>query len=160
VWYNPPVARKEVLTYKQLSELTYEELFRKAKEMLKQEQRLVNWFNAAARVDLLPILQALHDQVAQPGRRGEPDPNKPNWEQVCRLLGITPELVRQWKRRTQTDTDIRHLLGEEDNKPGTRVEDKNALATKHLQQLCSLVLSGDDIQAERLATAIVERYGF
>ena len=153
------MARKEVLSYKQLMAMSYEDLLRKAKDMLGQERRLMTWFNASARLSLLPILQALHDKVAQPGKRGEPDPRNPNWEQVCRLLGVTPEQVRQWKRRTQTDTDIRHLLGEERPRPGKR-EDNNGQAKQHLARLCTLVLSGDDIRAEQYAAAIVERYGF
>jgi hypothetical protein len=38
--------------------------------------------------------------------------------------------------------------------------DRNALAVKHLEQICRAVLNGDDIVAEKLASAIVERYGF
>src|SRR5215831_18586765 len=85
----------------------------------------------------LPALQAMHDKVAQPGRRGEPNSERPNWEDECRSLGLTPEIVRQWKRRTQADTDIRHLLGgraEEARQSAT--EDRNALAAKHLEQIC------------------------
>ena len=102
----------------------------------------------------LPALQAMHDKVAQPGRRGEPNSERPNWEDECRSLGLTPEIVRQWKRRTQADTDIRHLLGEEPKKPGKgATEDRNALAAKHLEQICRAVLNGDDILAEKLASA-------
>ena len=128
--------------------------------MIGQAQRLSVLFNGVERVNLLPALQAMHDKVAQPGKRGEPDPNKPTWEEECRTLGITPELVRQWKRRTQTETDIRHLLGDKPNKPGKRVEEKNAMAAKHLQQLCDLVLNGDEIHAEQFALGVAERYGF
>ena len=140
--------------------MSYEELLRTLKEMLKQAQRLSVWFNAAERVNLLPALQAMRDKVAQPGRREEPDPNKPTWEQVCRILGITPAQVRMWKQRTQTDTDIRHLLGEQPNKPGKSTEATNAQAVKHLEALCKSVLEGDDRRAEQLAAAIAERYGF
>src|SRR5215475_15112552 len=98
----------------------------------------------------------MHDKVAQPGRRCEPNPRTPTWEEECRSLGITPELVRQWRRRIQAEFDIRHLLGEEPNKGGgKRVEDKNALAAEHLQKLCKLVLSdreGDDERAQQLAS--------
>ena len=106
------MARKQVLTYRQFLEMSYGELLRTLKDMLKQAQRLSVWFNAAERVNLLPALQAMHDKVAQPGKRSEPNADKPTWEQVCRILGITPGQVRMWKQRTQTDTDLRHLLGE------------------------------------------------
>lgn len=153
------MARKEVLTYKQFADMSYQELHRTLKEMLGRAQRLSVWFNAVERVNLLPALQAMHDKVAQPGRR-EPNPGQPTWEQECRSLGITPEQVRRWKRRTQADTDIRHLIGEEPNPPGKRVEDRNAQAAQHLAQLCKLVLDGDEEHAERLAAALAERYGF
>lgn len=160
LWYNAWVAHKEVLTYKQFANMSYRELHRKLKDMLGQAQRLSVWFNAAERLNLLPALQAMHDKVAQPGRRAEANPHTPTWEQECRSLGITPEQVRQWKRRTQADTDIRHLLGEEPNPPGKRVEDRNAQAANHLAQLCKLVLDDDDVHAEQLAAALAERYGF
>src|SRR6516164_5588062 len=153
------MSRKDVLTYKQFADMSYQELHRTLKEMLGQAQRLSVWFNAVERVNLLPALQAMHDKVAQPGRR-EPNPAQPTWEQECRSLGITPEQVRQWKRRPQADTDIRHLIGEERNPPGKRVEDRNARAAQHLAQLCKLVLDGDDEHAERLAAALAECYGF
>ena len=155
--------KKDVPTYKQYADMSYQELHRELKHMLGRAQHLSVQFEAVERVNLLPALQAMHDKVAQPGRRGEPNPRTPTWEEECRSLGITPELVRQWRRRIQAEFDIRHLLGEEPNKPGKRVEDKNALAAKHLQQLCRLVLSdreGDDVRAEQLAAALAERYGY
>ena len=153
------MSRKDVLTYKQFGDMSYRELHRTLKEMLGQAQRLSVWFNAVERVNLLPALKAMHDKVAQPGRR-QPNPDQPTWEQECRSLGITPEQVRQWKRRTQADTDIRHLLGEQPNIPGKHIEDRNALAAKHLAQLCKFVLDGNDVPAEQLAAALAERYGF
>ena len=149
-----------VITYKEFADMSYHELHQKLKEMIGQAQRLSVLFNAVERVNLLPALQAMHDKVAQPGKRGEPDPKKPTWEEECRSLGITPELVRQWKHRTQTETDIRHLLGDKPNKPGEPAKDNNAMAAKHLQQLCQLVLNGDEIRAEQFALAVAERYGF
>jgi hypothetical protein len=50
----------------------------------------------------------MHDKVAWPGRRIV-DPAKPNLRSI---LGITPDLVRMCRMRTQANTDIRHLLGE------------------------------------------------
>ena len=94
-----------VLTYKQFADMSYQEQHRTLKEMLGQAQRLSVWFNAVERVNLLPALQAMHDKVPQPGRR-EPNPDQSTWEQECRSLGIEPEQVRQWKRRTQAYTDI------------------------------------------------------
>jgi hypothetical protein len=44
--------------------------------------------------------------------------------------------------------------GEEPKKPGKgATEDRNALAAKHLEQICRAVLNGDDILAEKLASA-------
>jgi hypothetical protein len=154
------MAHKEVLAYKQFAEMSYDHLHHKLKEMIERAQRLSVVFNAVERVNLLPALQAMHDKVAQPGRR-ERDPNQPTWDDECRSLGIAPEQVRQWRRRTQAETDIRHPLGEERNPPpGKRAEDRNAQAAKHLAQLCTLVLNGEEEQAERLAAALAERYGF
>jgi hypothetical protein len=102
----------------------------------------------------------MHEKVAQPGRR-TPDPNQPNWEDECRSLGITPELVRQWKRRTQAETDIRHLLGKEDQRPGKKTSSEvNAQALKDLERICRTVLGGDEIVAEQMALALAERYKF
>jgi hypothetical protein len=98
---------KEPLTHKQFKELGYDKLHSELKKMLAQARRMTLWFNAAERRNLLPALFAMKELVAQPGRR-EPDPSKPNWEDECRLLGITPEVVRQWKSRTAAETDIRH----------------------------------------------------
>jgi hypothetical protein len=151
---------KEVLAYKQFADMSYQGLHRKLKEMIERAQQLSVSINAVARVNLLPALQAMHDKVAQPGRR-ERNPNQPTWDDECRMLGITPEQVRQWKRRTQTDTDIRHLLGEMPNKPGKgKSEDRIALAAKHLEMICKSVLDGDEKRAEQLAMAFAERHGF
>jgi hypothetical protein len=119
------------------------------------------WFNAAERTNLLPALQAMHDLVAQPGRR-EFNPDQPNWEDECRLLGVTPEMVRQWKCRTAAETDIRHLLGEGDKPPGKKDSRtaRNAQAVKHLYTLVTAVSDGDDKQVEKLAAAFAEYYGF
>jgi hypothetical protein len=152
---------RDVKTYKQYADMPYLELHNELRRMLQQAQRLSIWFNAEERLNLLPALQAMHDMVAQPGRRTDRrESTDPTWEDECRSLGITPELVRQWKRRTQADTDIRHLLGEEPSRPGERGAASNAQAVQHLQAICTAVLRGDDLKAERLAAAFAERYGF
>ena len=105
--------QKLVPTYKEFAEMTYEQPHRTLKKMLSEAQHLSISIDAVQRLKLLSALQAMRDKVAQPGRRGEPNPNKPSWEDECRMLGISPEVVRQWRRRTQVNDDIRHLLGEE-----------------------------------------------
>jgi hypothetical protein len=102
----------------------------------------------------------MKDLVAQPGRR-EPDPNKPNWADECLRLGITPEQVRQWKSRTGAENDISYLLGREQPKApagGTDTKDKRAL--KYLQRLTKAVIDGDEVEAERIASAAAEIYKF
>jgi hypothetical protein len=150
---------KEVLTYKQYADMTYDELYRILKEKFRQAQRISLWFGELERLGVLVALTAMHDKVAQPGRR-IPNPNQPNWEDVCRSLGITPNLVRVWRCRTQANTDIRHLLGEQPAKPGGRQADGNSQIRHHLAELCREVLYGEDEQAERIAMELVERYGF
>jgi hypothetical protein len=141
------------------SQLTYEELLRELKAMVAQAQRQVIWFNRAAREKLLVALTAMRDKVSQPGRRVV-DPSKPNWEDVCGILGITPDIVRKWKHRTAAETDSRHLLGEEEQQPKPSQEQQNREALKHLERLVTAVLNGEDELAERLAAALAERYGF
>ena len=150
---------KQALTYQQFADMSYDELLKELKGMLGQARRINVWFSVIERVNLLPALQAMHDKVARPGRRN-PDPNKPNWEDICRILGITPDVVRMWRMRTQANTDIRHLLGEQPPKPKVSQEQMNKEALKHLQQLVTAVLTGDDEQAEAIAAALAERYGF
>ena len=151
----------DIRTKKEFAEMTYSELHRELKKMLGQAKRMTVWFNAVERVNLLPALLAMKEKVAQPGRR-EPDPNKPNWEDECRSLGITPDIVKKWKQRTQTESDIRHLIGEEPNRPAPRSSDSvnGALAVKHLQDLCKAVLEDDTTKAESMALTLIERYGF
>jgi hypothetical protein len=146
------------LTYKEFKEMGYERLHRELKKMLAQAERMTKWFNAAERINLLPALQAMHDLVAKPGQR-EPDPTKPNWEDECRLLGITPEQVRQWKSRTASETDIRHLLGERPKEPGAPPESISHIK-RHLEDLARAVLDGNDDRAERLAAMAAEMYRF
>jgi hypothetical protein len=134
----------------------YAALHRELIRMLKQAQRQVAWFNLDERAKLLPALQAMHNLVAQPGRRIA-DPDKPNWDDECRLLGISPDLVRKWKQRTAADTDIRVLLGEKP-KPGQKPSASEA--TRHLKALVEAVLGGQDDRAEDLAMVYEEIYQF
>jgi hypothetical protein len=159
------MARKEkpIRTYKEFSEMGFEELLRELKEMLGKAQRINVWFSAIERVELLPGLQALHDKCAQPGRRtdlGKGDPNKPRWDEVCKLLGISPDLIRMWRMRTAANNDIRHLLGEQPAKPRLSQEQRNREAQRHLMLLCGAVLNGDEEAAEKMALMLAELYGF
>jgi hypothetical protein len=151
---------KEVLTYRHFATMSYDELHKTLKEMLGQAGRLTRWFSAVERVNLLPALQAMHDKIAQPGRR-VPDPDKPNWDDWCRSVGLSPTIVRMWRMRTAANTDIRHLLGEEPvQKAKFTQEQKNREAVKHLRLLCTEVLNGSEETAEQLALTLAERYGF
>jgi hypothetical protein len=150
---------KNTLTYKEYAAMDYEELFKTLNDMIKQAQRMVVWFGSHERIGLLPALQAMKDKVAQPGRRIV-DPKEPNWEDVCRMLGITPDLVRTWRMRTAANTDIRHLVGEERPKPQLSPEQESKEAKRHLKRLCLEVVNGDMIAAYNLASRLVEEYGF
>jgi hypothetical protein len=131
----------------------------KLKKMLAQAQPLVLWFNSDERAKLLPALQAMHELTAQPGRR-EPIPDQPNCEEGYIMLGLTPELVRQWKRGTGAEQDLRILLGEKPTKKVQSQADRNAHAVKHLEELVRAVHDGDDDKAERLTAAFADYYGF
>jgi len=96
------------------------------------------------------MLQALHEIVAQPGRRTV-DPTRPNWDEICEQVGITPEMVRHWKQRTATETDIRRLLGEQSPSPGKREPDKLAEAFKELRRIVQTNQRHDTPLAEELA---------
>ena len=151
--------KKEALTYKEYADMDFEELYQTLKGMFRQAQRLMVWFGSEERLNLLPALQAMHDKVAQPGRRVA-DPNNPNWEDVCRMLGITPDIVRMWRMRTAANTDIRHLVGEQPPKPKLSQEQQNREAVRHLARLCRVVLNGDEDEAEHMALRLAEQYGF
>jgi hypothetical protein len=138
----------------------YEKLHKHLISMLNQAHRISRWFNAAERLDLLPALMAMRDLTAQPGRR-DPESNPvPDWNEECLALGINANVVRQWKHRTATDTDLRTMLGEESGKPGKRSSSAEADAIKHLQRLVQAVIDGKEEEAERLALALAEHYGF
>jgi hypothetical protein len=121
-------------------------------------------FNKHSRAKLLVALQALHDIAAQPGKR-EHDPDNPNWEGECELLGLTPELVRQWKHRTQSETDMRILAGELPKlhpkaKLEANAQAELATAKRLLEKLSRAVIEGREEEAERVASAAAEHYGF
>jgi len=144
--------------YEEFYAMGYAKLHRELLKMISRSRRLMMLFDAGERVNLLPALMAMRDIVAQPGRR-EIDPSKPNWDDECRILGITPEVVRQWKRRTAAEADIRKLIGEKPAKPGAK-DVSTAQALKHLRSLVEAVVEGDDVTAEKIALACVEIYGF
>jgi len=151
--HHPPLSQK------QYAELGYAKLHAELKRMLSQAERITTMFNAGSRLRLLPALYAMRELVAAPGQRSDIEPDRPSWERECRLLGITAEQVRQWKHRTAAETDIRHLVGEERARnaaPST----SNARALEHLARLATAVLNGDEIEAEKLAAAYAEIYGF
>jgi hypothetical protein len=148
-------------TYKQFKELGYARLHKELLKMISQSRRLMTWFDAGERLNMLPALLAMKDLVAQPGRR-EPDPSKPNWEDECRILGITPEVVRQWKKRTAAETDIRTIVGEKPKAQSAKDDAaaRAAQAMKRLQALVEAVVEGDEARAEKLAYAYAQIYGF
>jgi hypothetical protein len=139
--------------------LGYERLHRKLLSMMKQAQRMMLWFNAAERTNLLPALMAMKELTAQPGRR-EPDPNRPNWEEECALIGISPDTIRQWKVRTAAEADIKTLVGEEKTAGGKSDGPTVSQLKRQLALLSQAVITQDDERAEKLATAFAEIYGF
>src|SRR5215471_12622451 len=156
-------SKKDVLTYRHYADMEYDELLGALKEKFRQAQRISLWFNELEKAGVLVMLQALHDKVAQPGRRRDlagPDPESPTWADVCGILGITPNLVRVWRSRTQANLDIRHLLGEPVPEPGKKVEDTVSELRASLRRICTAVVYSDkEEEAEQLAMALIERYG-
>ena len=151
---------KAPLSQKQYAELGYARLHAELKWMLAQAERITKMFNAGSRHRLLPALYAMRELTAAPGQRSDIEPDQPSWESECRLLGITAEQVRQWKCRTAAETDIRHLVGEERAQRAKNAEPSNARALAHLARLTAAVLDGNEVEAEKLAAAYQEIYGF
>lgn len=149
--------RRPLLTVKQYVEMGYEALHKELKRLVDHSKRDMVWLNKERAVQLLPALMAMQSMVAQPGRRN-PTLGKPDWNEECRLLGITAAQVRQWKHRTAAEMDIRHLLGEDDQEPRTR-QVPPSLELQKLQMLVRAVLENPDL-GERLALQIAEEYGF
>jgi len=149
------------LSYGEYKALGYQKLHKQLAKMMSQTHRISRWFDAGERLNLLPALMAMRDLTAKPGRREPNSSHVPDWTEECYLLGINANVVRQWKRRTAAETDIRHLLGEEPNTPKRAGGgNANADAVKHLQRLVRAIVNGSEEEAERLALAIAERYGF
>jgi hypothetical protein len=115
-------------------------------------------FNRDKRDQLLPALLAMKEKVAQPGRRF-PTEGLPNWEEECKLLGIHPAAVRKWKERTQSEADLRMMLGEQPRPPKERHAPPSR-ELHRLQQLVQAVLDGDEDAAEHLAQQFAEEYEF
>jgi hypothetical protein len=151
---------KSPLSQKQYAELGYARLHAELKRMLAQAERITKMFNVGSRVRLLPALYAMRELTAAPGQRSDIEPDEPSWESECRLLGITAEQVRQWKHRTAAETDIRHLVGEERALREKNIQPSNARALAHLARLTAAVLDGNEVEAEKLAAAYSEIYGF
>jgi len=146
-----------VATYEEYKALGYDKLHRELKKIIAQSQRVIVWFNEGERASLLPALQAMKDLVAQPGRR-DPDPNKPNWADECMKLGITPEQIRQWKTRTGAESDISYLLGKQPKAASVSASGADKIALKYLVRLTKAVINGDEVEAERVASAVAELY--
>jgi hypothetical protein len=138
--------------------MEYDELHRELKRLLKQAGRVMRWFNEDKRAQLLPALMAMKALVAQPGRRF-PREGVPTWEEECKKLGISADLVRKWKQRTGAEHDLRKLLGE-DEYTQRKHHETMTIDQRKLQRLCEAVLNGEQVLAERLAAAYVEEYGF
>src|SRR6202035_1571246 len=147
--------KKAPLTYTEYKSLGYEKLHEELLRMLQARRRMVVWFNAAERSNLLPALMAMRDIVAQRGRR-EIDPDRPSWAGECTRLGITPEVVRQWKFQTASEQDIRHLIEEEQRIPRRRKPPDQT--KRHLAALVQAIIDGDDKRAEQLAHRFQEMY--
>jgi hypothetical protein len=148
---------KEPLTVKDYASLGYVKLHKEILTMVQEAERTTAQFNTDKQLCLLPALTAMKSLVAQPGRRFVVA-GQPCWEDECRSLGLTAEQVRQWKKRTASETDIRALLGEEKNPPKQRAP---ALSQEYrrMVMLAQAVVNGDEAKAEKIAQAIVEEYG-
>lgn len=155
------MATHDVLTVKQYAEMGYDKLHRELLRMIREAERTVVQFNQSKQIQMLPALTAMKTLVAKPGRRFVV-PGQPGWEEECRSLGIDPATVRQWKKRTGTEMDIRALLGEssEPKKKEAAVLDEARTLTYHrLVKLTKLILNGKDDEAEKMAHSIADEYG-
>jgi hypothetical protein len=54
--------------------------------------------NSEERANLLPALVAMQELTTAPTRR-EHDPDVPDWDEECFLLGLNPYTVRKWKQK-------------------------------------------------------------
>lgn len=160
-----PRKPKVLYTVQQCEAMGYKALHKLLVEVLARECRVIRWFNKTAQFDLLPALAAMKNLVAKPGGRTDLNPldgETPNWEMECELLGISSAMVRKWKHRTSSETDIRHLVGEVPRTP-TRNGDwqgKYLTAMKHLKTIVVLIEEGKFEKAEDTAYAIAEYHQF
>jgi hypothetical protein len=147
---------KSVEEYK---EMGYEALHKEVAGMISLAQRLVTWRGRAEHFGLLPALTALQQLTAQPGRR-IPIPGVPSWREECELLGITAEVVRQWRSRTQSEKDMRMMLGEQVFKRPKHNPLDAKLTEQQLYKLVTSILNDEEIDPEsqyyRIALAIAE----
>jgi hypothetical protein len=127
------------------ADMDYKQLHAKLEKLLQVETSLAKdamgelW---AVRVEQVAALDAMHKLVAQPGRSVHLDPAV-NWQQECELLGITPEQVRQMRKRY---------------KAGPRKHSRTAV--EDLKELCILLVDGKTKEARNLAAEWGPRYGF
>ena len=137
----------------------YPALHKEVAAMIGQAKRLVTWFGKAERWGLLPALTALQSLTAQPGRR-IPVPGVPAWQEECELLGITPEVVRQWRCRTQAEKDIRQMMGELPPRPHRSSPNQLEHYKQRLKLVVNKILTDDELDTDdelyRMAAHIAE----
>jgi hypothetical protein len=144
-------------TVRDYASIGYDKLHKELLKMVQEAERTTVQFNTDKQLRLLPALTAMKSLVAQPGRRFLVA-GQPGWEDECRLLGLSAEQVRQWKKRTASDMSIGTLLGEEKNATKKRAP---ALTQEYrrMAMLAKAVVDGEEAKAEKIAQAIVEEYG-
>jgi hypothetical protein len=133
--------RREALTVKQYREMGYEALHKELARLVARSNRTIMWLNRERQMQMLPALMAMDALVAAPGRRF-PTPGLPNWEDECHLLGLNPATIRQWKKRTGAEADMRAMLGEEREPRARNVPP--SLELHKLQMLVDAVLNDGD----------------
>lgn len=138
----------------------YDGLHKELTRLLDAARETSISFAAMTQLEILPAIEALRELTAQPGRR-VPDPSRPSFSDALYSLGLTPEVVRTWRRRTESDREIEErLIGKPKKATGKAAQRANsAAALKHLATLVNAVLNGDEDRAERLAMAINDFYG-
>jgi hypothetical protein len=122
----------------------------------KTIQSSVN-LSIAKRELLLPGLESMKRKTAKPGRRLSITGER-GWQDECRLLGLSAELVRKWRQLSASETDILELLGEERErrKPGTKSQ--AALAMMLAVRIAKATIKHKDAEAANLAQEILERF--
>jgi hypothetical protein len=105
------------------------------------------------RLHLLPALLVLRERYMQPGRR-QPIPGKPTYYQVLHSLGLKPDTVRKWFKRTAAADDVLELLGSPRRKRSARprqIGESDQILLAAADRMAAAVLSGNIAGATRLA---------